>query len=149
MKKWGRYLLNWNRSLYVLKAPEIIIRHLPVAFKPGLVQLRSLVFPHLIIMKQLVHVFPVLPYASKQHMQIPVTLALLLPGGQWDTRTFPKRFVLWSDELGNQRPCLHPAPPAELLCSQPHSHKAVLCSSTAKLPTAWDLTFVLVFSCLP
>lgn len=142
-------MLNQNRPLYVLKAPEIIIRQLPVAFKPGLVQLRSLVFPHLIIMKQLVHVFPALPYAFKQHVQVPVTLALLFPAGQWDTRTYPKRWVLWSDELQNRDPGLHPGPPTELLCSQLHSHKAVFCSSTAKLPTAWDLTFVLVFSCLP
>lgn len=67
----------------------------------------------------LVHVFPVLPYASKQHVQVPVILALLLPAGQWDTSAFPKRYVLWSDELGKQRACLHPGPAAELLLPSP------------------------------
>lgn len=55
-------------------------------------------------------------------------------------------------ELGNRGACLHPDPPPThpgLLCSQRLSHKAVLCSTTVKLPTAEDLTFVLVFSCLP
>lgn len=63
-----RWVFAESEQAYVLKAPEIIIRHLSVAFKTGLVQLKSLVFPPLIIMEQLVCVFPVLPYASKQHM---------------------------------------------------------------------------------
>lgn len=88
-------MLNQNRPFYVLKAPEMIIRLLPVAFKPGLVQLRSLVFPHLIIMKNLPVSFQSFPTPPNNTcVQVPVTLALLLPAGQWDTSTFPKRHVL-------------------------------------------------------
>lgn len=47
-------------------------------FNFGLVQLRSSGFSHLIILKQLVHIFPLLPYPTKQHVcKVLVTLVIL------------------------------------------------------------------------
>lgn len=151
-EKEGWASADWEQPLNVLKAPEITTSHLPTA--PSLAQFSwglqvSLTSPLLRNnLRTSFHSFPTPPNNGRAgpHQLWPFSSP---PG----TQVPSLRGVSGRDkELGNHGACLHPVPPRthpEHLCSQPLSHKAVLCSTAAKLPTAWDLTFVLVFSCLP
>ena len=108
MKKWGQYLLTQNRPLNVLKAPEIIIRHLPMAsslaqFSWGpQVPLTSSLWNSL---STSFHSFPSPPNNARAgpHQLRPFSS----PPGQWNTRTC--RWVRKPGSLSPFRPPSHPS----------------------------------------
>lgn len=119
MKKSGGHLLTQKRPLNVLQAPEITIRHLPVA--SSLAQFSwgpqaSLTSSRWNSLSASFHSFLTPPNNARAgpHQLWP----FFSPSGQWNASTFPKRYV-WRSRWVRKPGSLSPSRPPSHPCWTP------------------------------